>query len=48
MTKLLTFAAALTVSIVLGSYLVRAQNPPATPPPPMSFFITSVGGGKGD
>ena len=37
---------------MLGTYLVIAQNPPAqnapqTPPPPMSFFVTSVGLGNG-
>ncbi len=34
----------------LGSSLALAQNPPAAgkaPPPPMSFFITSAGNGKG-
>jgi len=32
----------------LGSYLLLAQNPPQQQPQqPMSFFVTSVGGGKG-
>ena len=46
MTKTQSFVAAFTVSILLGSYLALAQNPPA-PPQPMSFFVTSAGGGKG-
>ena len=47
----------LTVSMMLASYLAFAQQPPAAPPgqgrgpqgppPPMSFFITSVGKGDG-
>jgi hypothetical protein len=39
-----------TIAIALGSYLALAQAPPAQQPPvqhPMSFFVTSVGGGKG-
>jgi hypothetical protein len=32
----------------MGSYLLLAQNPPQQQPQqPMSFFVTSVGGGKG-
>jgi hypothetical protein len=31
----------------LGAGTALAQAPPATPPPPMSFFVTSVGSGKG-
>jgi hypothetical protein len=31
----------------LGASAALAQAPPATPPPPMSFFVTSVGSGKG-
>jgi hypothetical protein len=38
--------AALVLSVVLGAYLVEAQQPPA-PPQPMSFFVTSVGLGNG-
>jgi hypothetical protein len=38
---------ALVVSIVLGGYFVEAQQPPAAPPQPMSFFVTSVGLGNG-
>src|SRR5580765_5623945 len=47
---------ALTVSLVLGSYIGLAQQAPpagggqrgaAAPPQPMSFFITSVGKGDG-
>ena len=38
--------AALVSSVVLGAYLVAAQQPPA-PQQPMSFFVTSVGLGNG-
>src|SRR5258705_9327768 len=48
---------ALTVAVVLGSYIGFAQQPPAppaaqgrgaaAPPQPMSFFVTSVGKGDG-
>jgi len=38
--------AALVSSVVLGAYLVPAQQPPA-PQQPMSFFVTSVGLGNG-
>ena len=38
--------AALVSSVVLGAYLVEAQQPPA-PQQPMSFFVTSVGLGNG-
>ena len=46
---------ALTVSFLPVSYLLIAQQPPAggqgrgpaTPPPPMSFFVTSAGKGDG-
>jgi hypothetical protein len=38
---------ALIVSVVLGAYFVEAQQPPAAPPQPMSFFVTSVGLGNG-
>jgi hypothetical protein len=39
--------AALVSSVALGAYLVAAQQPPAAPPQPMSFFVTSVGLGNG-
>jgi len=39
--------AALVSSVVLGAYLVEAQQPPQAPPQPMSFFVTSVGLGNG-
>jgi hypothetical protein len=41
------------LATLLGSYLALAQNPPAQnpgaqqPQQPMSFFVTSAGGGKG-
>jgi len=38
--------AALVSSVVLGAYLLEAQQPPA-PQQPMSFFVTSVGLGNG-
>jgi hypothetical protein len=45
---------ALTLLLLMGSYLVLAQQPAAPqgrgaqgPPPPMSFFVTSVGKGDG-
>jgi len=45
--------AAVMLSILLGSLLTVAAQPPAqppagqTPPQPMTFFVTSVGGGNG-
>jgi len=39
--------AALVSSVVLGAYLVEAQQPPPAPQQPMSFFVTSVGLGNG-
>src|ERR1700687_1866642 len=46
--------AAFTLLLLMGSYLVRAQQPAApqgrgaqAPPQPMSFFVTSVGKGDG-
>src|SRR5471030_2396697 len=45
--KAMTFGAGLTLAMLGGSYLVIAQQPPAGTPPPMSFFITSAGSGKG-
>lgn len=44
MNKVLSVLAALTLSVLLGSYLVRAQTQQA---PGMSFFITSAGPGHG-
>jgi len=44
MNKLLSI---LAVMVVLGSFVMLAQNAPQAPPQPMSFFITSVGMGKG-
>ena len=44
MNKMRFLLAAVTLSVLLGSYLALAQQPPA---PPMSFFITSVGKGSG-
>jgi hypothetical protein len=41
--------AALVSSVMLGAFLVAAQQPPQPPAPqqPMSFFVTSVGLGNG-
>jgi len=55
MKNLRSILVALTVSLVLGSYIGLAQQAPpaggqrgaAAPPQPMSFFITSVGKGDG-
>jgi hypothetical protein len=53
MTNVRTVLAAVVLSVILGSLLVRAQQPggqpgaPQAPPPPMSFFITSAGKGMG-
>ena len=51
------FAGSTLLSLLLGSYFVRAQQPaqqgqgggrgPQAPPQPMSFFVTSVGKGDG-
>jgi len=38
--------AVLTLTPLFGSYLMSAQQP-AAPPPPMSFFVTSVAKGDG-
>jgi len=46
-TLLRTFGVGVTLAIVGGSFLATAQQPPAAPPQPMSFFITSAGSGKG-
>jgi len=42
-----TFVAGFTIAVAGGSYLAIAQQPPAAPPQPMSFFVTSAGSGKG-
>src|SRR5215471_6332103 len=48
MRKLIPHITALTIALAAGSYLVLAQQPGrGGPPPPMSFFITSVGKGDG-
>jgi hypothetical protein len=55
LSKLSPHIAALAIALLAGSYLVLAQQPPAPgqgrgpagPPPPMSFFITSVPKGDG-
>src|SRR3989442_11360157 len=46
--------AAVMLSVLLGSFLTVAAQPPAqppaaaqAPPQPMTFFVTSVGGGNG-
>jgi hypothetical protein len=55
LSRLLPQIAALGIALLAGSYLVLAQQPPAPgqgrgpagPPPPMSFFVTSVPKGDG-
>ena len=54
LSRVKTHLAALALALLAGSYLVLAQAPaggqgrgPAGPPPPMSFFITSVPKGDG-
>jgi hypothetical protein len=47
MTYLKPVLAALALSISLGSYLAFAQQQQQPPPAPMSFFVTSVGLGRG-
>jgi hypothetical protein len=42
-----TFGIGVTLALAGGSYLATAQQPPAAPPQPMSFFVTSAGSGKG-
>lgn len=46
MKKLQPILAAIALCII-GSFLALAQQPAQAPPPPMSFFITSVGSGHG-
>ena len=43
------YAAVFAVSVLAGSLIALAQQPPAqqAPPQPMSFFVTSAGSGKG-
>jgi hypothetical protein len=43
------FGAVFAVSVLAGSLIAFAQQPPAqqAPPQPMSFFVTSAGSGKG-
>jgi hypothetical protein len=41
-----TFGIGIALALAGGSYLATAQ-PPAAPPQPMSFFVTSAGSGKG-
>ena len=45
MMRMLGFG--LAIALAGGSYLAVAQQPPAQPPQPMSFFITSAGSGNG-
>jgi hypothetical protein len=51
MTRIASVVAAYTVTVLLGSYLALAQVEPAqrnpSPQRPMSFFVTSIGMGKG-
>jgi hypothetical protein len=50
MTRALSIVATITIAILLGSYLTPAQEPTqraAAQQHPMSFFVTSVGMGKG-
>jgi hypothetical protein len=47
-----TIVSAFALALVGSSFMIAqqpqpAQPPPAQPPPPMSFFVTSVGLGKG-
>ena len=43
MNKITTAATGLAIAMLAGAYAANAQPPAAGPPPPMSFFITSVG-----
>ena len=47
MKRIGSILASLTLSLLLGSYLVLAQAPAQAPPQPMSFFVTSAGSGNG-
>src|SRR3954463_6522786 len=42
-----TLGVGFAIALAGGSYLAIAQQPPAAPPQPMSFFVTSAGSGKG-
>ena len=46
MQTMRTLGVGLMIAAV-GSYVAIAQQPPAQPPQPMSFFITSAGSGNG-
>src|SRR4051795_8696832 len=46
--KMMTLlGAGMTMAMIGGAPLAPAQQPPAAPPQPMSFFVTSAGSGKG-
>ena len=50
MSSIRPIVAAVTLSVLLGSFLALAQAPPAQTPPvqhPMTFFAASSGSGKG-
>src|SRR5438128_3227126 len=47
MITMRTLGFGLAIALAGGSYLAMAQQPPAQPPQPMSFFITSAGSGNG-
>src|SRR3954470_12716937 len=47
MKKMTLLGAGMTMAMIGGSLLATAQQPPAAPPQPMSFFVTSAGSGKG-
>jgi hypothetical protein len=47
MITMRTLGFGLAIALAGGSYLAVAQQPPAQPPQPMSFFITSAGSGNG-
>ena len=42
-----TLVVGFALAVAGSSYLALAQQPPAPPPQPMSFFVTSAGSGKG-
>jgi hypothetical protein len=47
MNVMRTLGFGLAIAVAGGSYLAMAQQPPAQPPQPMSFFIASAGSGNG-